>query len=114
MSDVIEKRLHELRQQARDYAAAKSQAEYLDHFRKSKLAILMKKYGEQGHTTTAAQEREARADAEYQQILTGLREATETAERLGWELRIAMKGADLWQTQQANRRHEMGQYRSAS
>lgn len=103
----LQKRLHELNQMAAAYAKAKAQAEYLDHFRKSQLAILMKEYATAGHSTSAAQETQARADERYLETLYGLQEATETAERLGWELRIAMKGADLYQTEQANRRAEM-------
>lgn len=113
MSESIERRLIELRQMAAEYATAKAQMDYLDHFRKSQLAILMKRYEAQGYKTAAAQETQARADEEYLQVLYGLQEATEKAERLGWELRIAMKGADLWQTEQANQRHELSQYRRA-
>lgn len=105
----IERRLTELRAIASERATAKSRLDYLDHFRKSKLAMLMKEYAQE-HKTTAAQEREARCDNEYLEILEGLAEATEIYERLDWELRIAMKGADLWQTTQANRRQEMREY----
>ena len=103
----LQERLHQLNKMAAKYAKAKADMEYLDHFRKSQLAILMKEYETKGFTTSASQDTQARADERYLEILYGLQEATETAERLGWELRIAMKGADLYQTEQANRRAEM-------
>lgn len=107
--DAIEKRMHELRLQAAEYASAAAERTYLEEYKKSHLAILMKRY-EHEYPAVAAQEREARADREYLTTLSGLKAATEKAERLGWELRIAMKGADLWQTQQANERVERRGY----
>jgi hypothetical protein len=111
MRDSIEARLTELRDIARKYALAEGERTYLEKFEKSKLAILQKKYmGEQ--TSVAAQEREARADPEYIELLQGLRVATESATRLKWELEIARMGAGLWQTEQANLRVERKAYGS--
>ncbi len=107
--DAIEKRMIELRAMAKDFAAAAANRAYLEEYKKSHLAILMKRY-EHDFPTVSAQEREARADKEYLETLEGLKVATETAEKLGWELRIAMKGADLWQTTQANERAERRGY----
>lgn len=95
---ALEKRLVELRQMAKDYAKAQSERVYLDEFRKSQLAILQKRHM-RDFDSVAAQEREARADPEYLTVLKGLKEATEKAERLKWELQIAMAGASLWQTE---------------
>ena len=111
MSDeIIEKRLDELRQTARKFATAFAQKEHLDEFKKSKLAILMKKYEREGFTTSAAQEREARADSEYISLLDGLKAAIESSEALRWELKIAEIGAEVWRTQQASRRAERKGY----
>ena len=110
MDSAIEKRLQELREIAGKYAEARAIKEYLDHFRKSKLAILMKHAEVQGYKTTAAQEREARATKDYIDLLEGLRDATKEAERLRWELRIAEVGAELWRTQQATNRAERRGY----
>lgn len=109
-SKTTEERLHELREKAAEYARAEAQRDYLSHYRKSKLAMLMKTY-EKDHKTTAAQEREARADPKYIELLEGLREATETAERLKWELNIARDAIGIWRTRQANKRTEMEGYR---
>ncbi len=106
----IEQRLHELRQIAAEYAKAEADKTYLEHFRHSKLAILMKRYAKI-HPTSAAQDREARADDEYLALLDGLKVATEEAVRLRWELEIAKMGASLYQTSQANKRAELGAYR---
>lgn len=116
MSDQIEKRLDELRQCSKEYAKAKSERVYLEEFRKSKIAILMKKYacenGPNGQlfSTAAAQEREARADPEYLELLKELKKATETEEKHRWELKISDWGIDLWRTKQANRRAEHKAY----
>lgn len=109
----LETRLDELRELSRAYAEAQSKRIYLDHFRKSKLAMLMKEVArEQGIDAVNAQEREARCHPEYLEVLEGLREATQVAEQAGWELRIAMQGSSLWQTKQATLREEMRSYNS--
>ena len=109
----IDKRLHELRECAKRYAKAKAETEYLAHFRKSKMAMLMKKYElkyPERCKTGTAQEREARCDPEYLEILEGLKAATEVSEQALWELRIAQMGAELWRTQQASERAERKGY----
>ena len=111
MSDeAIERRLQELRETAKKYAAAVAQKEYLEEFKKSKLAMLMKKHERDGFKTTAAQEREARADADYLGLLDGLKVATEAAEGLRWELKIAEIGAEVWRTKESSRRAERRAY----
>jgi hypothetical protein len=105
--EVIERRLQELRDTADRYAKALAQCEYLDEFKKSKLALLMKDAEVLGFATAAAQEREARAHPDYKGLLEGLRDAREAAESLRWKLKIAEIGADIWRTQQSNRRAEM-------
>lgn len=113
MNDHLEQRLHELRQQAELYAEAKSQRVYLDHWRKAKLAMLMRDFAKQGIDTVNAQEREARCHPDYHVILEALREAVKIEEREGWHLRIAMQGSSLWQTQEATKRAEIKAYQSS-
>lgn len=108
--EAIEKRLEELRGLASVAASARAEREYLDEFKKSKLAILMANVGALGVETIAAQEREARKHPEYLALLDGLRAAIESCELAEWKLRIALKGADLWQTVQANERAERRGY----
>lgn len=111
LSDAqVERRMHELRQTAAKYAKAKADYEYLEDFKKSKIALLMKEAEKQGFATAAAQEREARAHPEYLQILEGLRVANEEAEKLRWELRLAEMGSEVWRTLESSRRAEMRGY----
>jgi len=111
MSDeAIEARMQELRELAKRYSKAYATREYLEEFKRSKLAIMMKKYERVGFATAAAQEREARADQEYIDLLDGLREAVEQSEALRWELKIAEIGAEVWRTRQANIRAERKGY----
>ncbi len=105
--DAIERRLNELRETAASYAKAHAIKEHLEEFKKSKLAILMKQAEREGFGTSAAQEREARAHPDYLALLDGLKAATEESEALRWKLKIAEIGADVWRTQQSNRRAEM-------
>jgi len=103
----LEAILHELRTQADEYAEAQGERVYLENFKHSKLAILQKEYALKGFDTNAAQEREARADPEYIELLKGLREATKIAERNIWYLKIAIQGTSLHQSQLATKRAEL-------
>jgi hypothetical protein len=111
MSEQLEKRLQELRDQADRYAKAQADRIYLNHYRKSKLAMLMADFAKQGLETVNAQEREARHHPDYLAVLENLREATEIAEREGWHLRIAMQGSSLYQTMEATKRAEITAYK---
>jgi non-homologous end joining protein Ku len=110
MSDRAEARLQELRTMSEEFAEAYSDRMYLEEFKKSKLALLMKKAESAGFTSAAAQEREARADSEYIELLDALRVATEQSERLRWHLEVSKLGVAVWQTQQANERAERKVY----
>lgn len=109
-NEKAEARLGELRQMSTDFAKAYAERNYLEEFKKSKLAMLMKKAEMDGHKTAAAQEREARADADYTALLENLKEATEISERLRWHLEVAKLGVSVWQTQNANERAERRAY----
>lgn len=113
MSNELEARLDELRNQAKAFAEAEADRVYIENFKKSKLAMLMKvAEKELGLTTVNAQEREARTHPEYLELLDGLKVATQTAEENKWLLQIAMRGSSLYQTQQATRRAEITAYGS--
>jgi len=108
--EKIEQRMRELRETAASYAKAHAQSEYLDEFKKSKLAILMKKAEREGHKTSVAQEREARCDADYLTLLDALKAAKEDSERLRWELKIAEIAVEVWRTQESSKRAEKRGY----
>jgi hypothetical protein len=88
---------------ARQFADAKAQRVFLEEFRKSKKALLMKQSIE---SALGAQERDAYAHAEYVELLKGLKEAVAIEEKLRWDLIAAQARVDIWRTEQANLRNE--------
>jgi hypothetical protein len=88
---------------ARQFADAKAQRVFLEEFRKSKKALLMKQSIE---SALGAQERDAYAHPEYVELLKGLKEAVAIEEKLRWDLIAAQARVDIWRTEQANLRNE--------
>lgn len=88
---------------AENFARAKANRIYLEEYRKSLKAILMKRSLED---TIGAQEREAYAHEEYKQLLQGLKEAVEVEEKLRWDLIAAQARVEIWRSEQANLRTE--------
>ena len=86
------------------YAQAKAQRVYLEEFRKTKKALLMKDALARGIDSAVAQEREAYAHIEYADLLKGLMVAIEQEEELLWKLRAAQMKADIWRSEQASER----------
>ena len=91
-------------EQAPKYAEAKAQRIYLEEFRKTKKALLMKDALARGIDSGIAQEREAYAHYEYQELLLGLQVAIEKEETLKWKLTAAQMKADIWRSEQASER----------
>lgn len=110
MSDKAEARLQELREMSESYAKAYGERNYLEEFKKSKLAILMKEIEARGVTAVTAQDRDARAHPEYLKLLDDLKAATIESEKLRWHLEVAKMGVAVWQTQNANERAERRAY----
>ena len=88
---------------AQQFADAKAKRIFLEEFRKSKKALLMKQSIE---GALGAQERDAYAHAEYVELLKGLKEAVAIEEKLRWDLIAAQSRVDIWRTEQANLRLE--------
>jgi len=86
------------------YAEAKAQRIYLEEFRKTKKALLMKEALAKGIDSAVAQEREAYAHIEYADLLKGLMAAIEKEETLKWMLIAAQMKADIWRSEQASER----------
>jgi hypothetical protein len=87
------------------YAEAKAHVTYLEEFRKSKKAMLMKTaLAEKRATSATAAEMEAYADVEYIQWLNTLREAVEKAEGLRWGLVSAQARVEVWRSMEASNR----------
>lgn len=86
------------------YAKAKAERIYLEEFRKTKKALLMKQAMEMGFESAVSQEREAYAHPEYQELLKGLGAAIEIEETLKWQLTAAQMKSEVWRTESANER----------
>jgi hypothetical protein len=84
-------------------AYAKATRIYLEEFRKSKKALLMKQSSE---TAVNAQERDAYSHPEYQQLLNDLRAAVEAEEALKWHMVAAEDRIEVWRSQEASNRAE--------
>lgn len=95
-----------IRDNAPAYAKAKSERVFLEEFRKSKKALLMRDAEIAGHKSAAAQEREAYANPEYLAVLDGLKAAVEQEEALRWLIVGAQAKIEAWRTIEANRRAE--------
>lgn len=87
------------------FAKAKANRIYLEEFRKSKKALLMKEAELAGVNTASGQERDAYAHPEYRELLEGLKEAVEIEEKLRWQLIAAQMKVDLFRTESANNRN---------
>lgn len=93
-----------IRDRAPLYGEAKAQRVYLEEFRKSKKAMLMKNSLKLGVEAANAQEREAYADPEYVQLIKGLALAVEKEETLKWEIEAARLDIEIWRSREATNR----------
>lgn len=82
-------------------AKAKATRVYLEEYRKSLKAILMKSSNQ---TTAVLQEREAYADESYIAHLAGLRVAVEEEEKLRWRMVASQAAIEVWRSQEASNR----------
>jgi len=87
---------------APEYAKAKGQLAQLEAYKSSLKSIMMKKSNENSVT---AQEREAYASQEYQDLCVAIGTATEQAEALKWKITAATMRFDAWRTEQASNRN---------
>lgn len=90
-------------QNAPRFAEARASRVYLEEFRKSKKALLMK---ESAESSAAAQERDAYAHPDYIALLDGLRAAVVEEETLRWHLVAAQARVEIWRTQEASNRNQ--------
>lgn len=109
MSDESEinifKALDYIRDSAPAYAKAKANRVYLEEFRKSLKALIMKEV-EPNFPSAVAQEREAYSDDRYRELLAGLRQAVEEEERLRWRIVAAQAKIEVWRSLESSRRTE--------
>ena len=95
-----------IREKAAAYGEAKAQRVYLEEFKSSKRALLMKDSLLLGEKAVNAQEREAYSDPEYVQLLKGLKEAVESEEEIRWGLVAAQARIEVWRSMEATNRAE--------
>jgi hypothetical protein len=89
----------------RKYAEAKAHRVYLEEYRKSQKAMLMKQALVEGRAkTAAAAEMEAYADPAYVEVLKGLEAAVDREEELRWGLVSAQARIDVWRSNEASNR----------
>jgi hypothetical protein len=86
------------------FAEAKAHLAYVEEFRKSKKAMLMKHAMTNGVKTVAAAEMEAYSAMEYIEHLKAIEEATSVAEGLRWGLVAAQARVDVWRSLEASNR----------
>lgn len=106
MTDPIQA-LEFIRDNATAIAQAKANRIYLEEFRKTQKAILMREAENDGMVTIAAQEREAYSHDKYQKLLLGLKEAVQEEERLRWLMVAAQAKIEVWRSFESSKRAEM-------
>ena len=103
MSEPVDpnKAVDYLIEHSRQYAQAKADRVHLEHFRKSKKALLMNECDEKAVT---AREQYAYSHPDYIALLEGLREAVRVEESLRWRLTAAQLRVEIYRTQEASNR----------
>jgi hypothetical protein len=91
-----EHKQHEIRDKWKQYAEAKAEHVFLEHYRKSLVAILQKEALKSGHTSVAAQEREARSNNKYIELIEGIKVAVEKEEIMRGEVKLAEWDFEAW------------------
>lgn len=83
------------------FAKAQSEHDYLCEYRKTKKATLMLSSDE---SSAVMREAAAYADAEYLQVLEGIKVSGEQAITLKWQLEAAKLRVEIYRTESANNR----------
>jgi hypothetical protein len=105
-----EELIHQFRNLADKYAPAKANREYLEEYKKSLLALLMKDAEKKGFSSATAQEREARADPRYIEQLEVLKQAVHDEEKLRYHMKATEIEIEVWRTREASARTERRMY----
>ena len=99
--EEVEKAIDYLRDSAPQAAQSRANRLYLDEFRKSLKALIMK---EHQHLPVGAQEREAYADERYQKHLQAMQSAIELDEKNRFMRVAAEAKIEAWRSFSANHR----------
>jgi hypothetical protein len=106
----IEELIERYRQLADRYAPARANREYIEEYKKTLLALLMKDAERTGVSSAAGQERDARAHPKYAELLDGLKEAVLQEEKIRYHLKAAELEIEIYRTKSANQRAERRAY----
>ena len=104
MSKEINEAVDYIYTHGQKYAAAKAEVTYVEEYRKSLKAMLMKQAMLDGAKSAVAAEIEAYSDPKYVELLNGLKEAVEKAEGLRWGLVSAQARVEVWRSLEASNR----------
>ena len=96
-----QKYLRRMWENAPQLAKAKAERVYLEEYRKTLKALLMK---ESGAKSAAEQERDAYAHETYQAHLKGLQEAVRAEELLRWRMVTDQAAVEVWRSTEASKR----------
>lgn len=96
-----ERSLEYIWKHSKAYAKAKAERIYLEEYRKSLKALLMKASDSQ---SAAMQERDAYAHPNYLKHLEALHAAVEQEEALRWRMVTAQAAVEIWRSQEASNR----------
>lgn len=104
---LTEKRRLDLLEKQKTHAKYKSKRVALEQYRKTVKARLMKEALASGITSVQAQEREAYASEEFEEVIDGLELSTRIETELYWELKLFDVEVQVWRTMQANKRNDI-------
>ena len=107
----LEKRMEEIRQIGNNYATAKANLNYLEHYRKIRLAQMMKeKLSNCTNMSVAKADLEARAEEEYIKLCQDLENAVQQESKLAWEKKMVELKFEFWKTNQISAMSERKKY----
>lgn len=107
----LEKRMEEIRKIGDSYATAKANLNYLEHYRKIRLAQMMKqKMASCNNMSVAKADLESRAEEEYIKLCQDLKNAVEQESKLAWEKKMVELKFEFWKTNQISAMSERKKY----
>ena len=107
----LEKRMEEIRQIGDSYASAKANLNYLEHYRKIRLAQMMKeKMSTCANMSVAKADLESRAEEEYIKLCQDLKNAVEQESKLAWSKKMVELKFEFWKTNQISAMSERKKY----
>lgn len=112
--EILEQKMHKIRKLGKQHARYRKIRLYLQHYRKILLATLMKEKMLNSNTgkmdTAVAQDREARVDPRYKQLIRRWAMAEEQELKYAWEKKMFEMKFDEWKTGMINQTIEAKKY----